>query len=57
MEKAIVFQNDRYLICFNETTSDLITGDKQRVETIKKFNATKQIGAQKWIEKWSNNKK
>ena len=30
----MAFQNGRYLICFNATTKDLITGDKQRVGTI-----------------------
>ena len=29
MEVTTVFQNDRYLIYFNQTTGDLITGDKQ----------------------------
>ncbi len=37
---TIVFQNDRYLVCFNQTTGDLITGDKQRVGIIRKFNET-----------------
>jgi hypothetical protein len=48
-----VFQNDRYLVCFNQTTGDLITGDKQRAGTIRKFNETNRIGGQKWINKWS----
>jgi hypothetical protein len=48
-----VFQNGRYLVCFNQTTGDLITGDKQREGTIRKFNETDRIGGQKWIDKWS----
>ena len=35
------------IICFNATTNGLINGDKQRVEIIKKFNQTNQIGNQK----------
>ena len=53
MEGTTVFQNDRYLVCFNQTTGDLITGDKQRPGTIRKFNETNRIGSQKWIDKWS----
>ena len=53
VEGTTVFQNGRYLVCFNQTTGDLITGDKQRVGTIRKFNETNRIGSQKWIDKWS----
>ena len=53
IEGTTVFQNDRYLVCFNQTTGDLITGDKQRPGTIRKFNETNRIGSQKWIDKWS----
>jgi len=41
------FKNDRYLVCFNQTTGDLITGDKQRRGTINKFDQTNKIGS-KW---------
>jgi hypothetical protein len=51
--RSVTFQNGRYLICFNATTKDLITGDKQRVGTIRKFNETNRIGSQQWIDKWS----
>lgn len=51
--RSVPFQNGRYLICFNDTTKDLITGKKQRVETIEKFNQTNRVGGQKWIDKWS----
>ena len=47
------FKNDRYLVCFNQTTGDLITGDKQRRGTINKFDQTNKIGSKKWIDKWS----
>ena len=53
MEGTTVFQNGRYLVCFNQTTGDLITGDKQRAGTIRKFNETNRIGSQRWIDKWS----
>jgi phage-related tail protein len=47
------FKNGRYLVCFNQTTRDLITGDKQRRGTINKFDQTNKIGSKKWIDKWS----
>lgn len=47
------FKNDKYLVHFNQTTGDLITGDKQRRGTINKFNQTNKIGSKKWIDKWS----
>jgi hypothetical protein len=47
------FKNDRYLVCFNQTTGDLITGDKQRRGTTNKFDQTNKIGSKKWIDKWS----
>ena len=47
------FKNNRYLVCFNQTTGDLITGDKQRRGTINKFDQTNKIGSKKWIDKWS----
>jgi hypothetical protein len=53
VERTTVFKNGRYLVCFNQTTGDLITGDKQRPGTIRKFNETNRIGGQKWIDKWS----
>lgn len=48
-----VFKNSRYLICFNQDTGDLITGDKQRRGSITKFERTNQLGSRKWIDKWS----
>ena len=46
VEGTTVFQNDRYFIWFNQTTGDLITGDKQRAGTVRKFNETHRIGSQ-----------
>jgi hypothetical protein len=37
----------------NQTTGDLMTGDKQRRGTINKFDETNKIGSKKWIDKWS----
>jgi len=48
---ATTFKNGRHLVCFNQTTGDLITGDKQRTGTINKFEQTNKIGAKKWINK------
>ena len=53
MEGTTVFQNGRYLVGFNQTTGDLITGDKQRPGTVRKFNETHRVGSQIWIDKWS----
>lgn len=50
---ATTFQNDNYLVSFNQTTGDLITGDKQLRGTIIKFNQTNKIGSQRWMDKWS----
>ena len=47
------FKKGRYLVCFNQTTGDLITDDKQRRGTINKFDQTNKIGGKKWIAKWS----
>lgn len=51
--ETTVFKNEIYLVCFNQTTVDLITGDKQRRRTIRKFDKTNKIESQKWINKWS----
>ena len=47
------FQNDRYVVSFDRTTGDLITGYKQREKAIVKFKKTNKLGNQKWIDKWS----
>ena len=50
-----VFCNEegRYIIAFNQTNGDLITGDKQRPAAIRKFEETNTLGSKRWIEKWS----
>ena len=53
VEPSTVFKNDRYLVCFNQTSGDLITGDKQRRGTVNQFKKTNKIGSKKWIDKWS----
>ena len=53
-EKVLVRQeNLQKIVCFNQTSGDLITVDKQRQGTINKFKRTNQIGGQRWINKWS----
>lgn len=47
------FKNGDYLVAFNQTTGDLITGDKQRGGTTKKFLQTNKLGSKEWIDKWS----
>ena len=44
---ATVFYNKegRYIIAFNQTNGDLITGDKQRRASIDKFLETNTIGS------------
>ena len=54
MEGTTIFQNDRYLICFNQITGDLITGDKQRPSTFNRFKNENYLGGKKWMLKWSN---
>ena len=48
-----VFYNGRYIVAFNQTNGDLITGNKQRAGTVRKFLETNRLGGNKWIEKWS----
>lgn len=50
---ATVFRKGEYLVAFNQTTGDLITGDKQRGNTLDKFEMTNRMGGQTWIDKWS----
>jgi hypothetical protein len=45
VEGTTVFKNDRYLVCFNQTSGDLITSDKQRRGTVNKFEMTNKIGS------------
>ena len=52
---ATVFynQDDRYIIVFNQTNGDLITGNKQRPLAIRKFVEKNTLGSRQWIAKWS----
>ena len=47
-----VFYNeeDRYIIAFNQTTGDLITGDKQRPKAVKNFVAENILGIQNGLK-------
>jgi hypothetical protein len=41
------------IIAFNESTGDLITGDKQRPAAFKRFQSEHYLGAKAWMLKWS----
>ena len=40
------------IIAFNESTGDLITGDKQRPALFKRFQSENYLGAKAWMLKW-----
>jgi hypothetical protein len=42
------------IIAFNESTGDLITGDKQKKPAFDRFKNENYIGGKKWMLKWSN---
>ena len=42
------------LIAFNESTEDLITGDKQRKSAFDRFDEQNYLGTKKWMVKWNN---
>ena len=42
------------IIAFNESTGDLITGDKQKKPTFDRFKNENYLGGKKWMLKWSN---
>nr|YP_010283129.1 hypothetical protein MKU15_pgp062 [Nitzschia traheaformis]ULD15893.1 hypothetical protein [Nitzschia traheaformis] len=42
------------IIAFNESTGDLITGDKQRKSAFDRFEKQNYIGGKKWMLKWNN---
>ena len=42
------------IIAFNESTGDLITGDKQRKSAFDRFDKQNYLGAKKWMVKWNN---
>lgn len=49
---ATVFLNEesQSIIAFNQTTGDLITGDRQREGSVDKFKTTNTLGAKEWVE-------
>jgi hypothetical protein len=42
------------IIAFNESTGDLITGDKQKKTAFDRFKNENYLGGKKWMLKWSN---
>ena len=50
---AFVKGKERFLIFFNHTTGDLITGDKFQQGTVTNFLATNKWGSKANIAKWS----
>ena len=42
------------IIAFNESTGDLITGDKQKTPAFNRFKNENYLGGKKWMLKWSN---
>ena len=42
------------IIAFNESTKDLITGDKQRDSSFDRFKNENYLGGKKWMLKWGN---
>ena len=48
-------KNQRFIISFDQTTGDLITGDKQRQSAFNRFMTDNTLGGLEWIIKWNNN--
>ena len=42
------------IIAFNESTGDLITGDKQKKSAFDRFKDENYLGSKKWMLKWRN---
>ena len=42
------------IVAFNESTGDLITGDKQKTSAFNRFKNENYLGGKKWMLKWSN---
>lgn len=42
------------IIAYNESTGDLITGDKQKPASFNRFKNENYLGAKKWMSKWGN---
>lgn len=52
-EKILKFldKEDRYIIAFNQTNGDLITGNTQRRATFDNFVSKNTLGSKNWIAK------
>ena len=48
-------EDNRLIVSFNQTSGDLITGDRQRENVFNRFMADNTLGGLKWIAKWGNN--
>ena len=48
-------EDNRIIVSFNQTSGDLITGDKQRENVFNRFIADNTLGGLQWIIKWGNN--
>lgn len=48
-------EDNRLIVSFNQTSGDLITGDRQRENVFNRFMADNNLGGLQWIAKWRNN--
>nr|AHI51277.1 hypothetical protein [Cylindrotheca closterium] len=48
-------EDNRVIVSFNQTSGDLITGDRQRENVFNRFMADNTLGGLQWIAKWRNN--
>ena len=52
---TVYYDGDKsIIISFNQTTGDLITGDRQRVDVYERFKDHNILGGLKYINKWHN---
>ena len=53
---ATVYYNrkEKQIVSFNQTTGDLITGDKQRDPVFRRFINDNTLGGLTWINRWNN---
>jgi hypothetical protein len=48
-------KDNRLIVSFNQTSGDLITGDRQRENVFNRFMDDNTLGGLQWIAKWGNN--
>jgi hypothetical protein len=48
-------EDNRLIVSFNQTSGDLITGDRQRENVFDRFMDDNTLGGLEWIAKWGNN--